>query len=278
MIALGVLISGVQPGLGQSSTASAAVDAPPVDATTRKLINIREVVKSDNSGGFLRPKFSPDGLQLMVTRPGYQGVFLVPTKGGKAKRVSGDNAYKAEWSKDGLIALPAQKGKRRILKHDGKQARIEDHEPEAVYCEDDKVFAKADEGANPVAITDNSDRFIAPQMCPKHKMVSFVGVESGIYLAPTSASRKPVYLGEGQDVTWAPNSSFIIYVHAKDDGHKIVESDIYQYELRSKKLFNLTAESDLMIDSPTLSPDGKTIAFEVEGAIYTGTIQQEQNG
>ncbi|MEM1297544.1 MAG: hypothetical protein AAGH89_19410 [Verrucomicrobiota bacterium] len=104
-------------------------------------------------------------------------------------------------------------------------------------------------------------------------MVSFVGVESGIYLAPASASRKPIFLGEGQDVTWAPDSSFIVYVHAKDDGHKIVESDLYLYELRAKKLYNLTADSGLMIDSPSLSPDGKTVAFSADGAIYVGTIQ-----
>ncbi|MEM1297545.1 MAG: hypothetical protein AAGH89_19415 [Verrucomicrobiota bacterium] len=119
LIAFAVLISGLQSGYGDPSVASAAVEAPPVDSTTRKLTDLREVVKVDNQGGFLRPRFSPDGLQLMVTRPGHQGVFLIPTKGGKAKRVSGENAFKAQWSKDGLIALPAPNGKRRILKHDG---------------------------------------------------------------------------------------------------------------------------------------------------------------
>lgn len=273
LIAVGLFISGIQPGLGDPSVASASVDTPPVDSTTRKLVDIREVVKADDEGGFLRPRFSPDGLQLMLTRPGYQGIFLVPTKGGQAKRISEDNAFKAEWSKDGLIALPAPNDKRRILKRDGSQARIEAVEHEQVFCENDKVFTEVEEGANPVAISDNSDRFIAPQLCPKHKMVSFVGVESGIYLAPASASREPVFLGEGQDVTWAPDSSFIVYVHARDDGHEIVESDLYQYELRTKKLFNLTATSDLMINSPSLSPDGKTVAFEAEGTIYVGTIQ-----
>jgi hypothetical protein len=35
------------------------------------------IVPKDEKGGFIRPRFSPDGLQLMLSRAGFQGIYVV---------------------------------------------------------------------------------------------------------------------------------------------------------------------------------------------------------
>jgi len=82
-----------------------------------------------------------------------------------------------------------------------------------------------------------------------------------------------LFLGPGEDVSWGPEAAFLIFGRSRDDGHQLVEGDLYCYDTRGKKLFNLTGTTDLLLKSPSLSPDGKTVALEAEGAIPAGTIQ-----
>ncbi len=256
------------------SSASASTKTPPVDTKTHKLIEVKKLIPQDKDGGFIRPRFSPDGLQLMITKPGYQGIYLVPAKGGQPKLIAEANAYRAEWTEQGKISIPDRKTKKqRILNLDGSEARMAQAAEEEVFCKNDQVFAQVEGTQKPVAITDKSDRFIQPHLCPKHKMVGYVGVQSGLYLSKADGTGAPTFLGAGQDLTWAPNSSFILYAHTDDDGHEVVESDLYRYDLRAKKLYNLTAELDLVVSNPSIAPDAKTVAFDADGDIYVATIQ-----
>ncbi len=262
---------------GEVASAGISVKSPKVDAKSRKLGNLRKIAEKDGEGGFIRPRFSPDGLQLMVSRPGFRGIHVVAAAGGKPTPVSADaNAFNARWTKDGLIAVPAQEegGKTRILNLDGSEARVEPAAPDAVFCKNDRVFSTIKDGGAEIAISDASDRFLAPQLCPKHVMVSFMGLQSGLYLTRGDGSGKPVFLGEGEDLAWAPDSSFVVFTRARDDGHAVVESHLYQFELKTKKLFDLSADSRLIINTPSLSPDGKTVAFEVDRAIFVAAMPE----
>lgn len=253
------------------STASASTTAPAVDATSRQLANLKVIVPKDAKGGFIRPRFSPDGLQLMVSRAGFQGIYIVAATGGNPKLVAEGNSFTARWTKDGLIGI-RQDDKVRVLNLDGTQARIEDVAPESVYCERDRVYSVPDGGAAPVPVTDNSDRFIEPKMCPKHKGVAYIGVQTGLYISRVDGGGKPLFLGPGEDVSWGPQADFLLFARTRDDGHQLVEADLLSYDTKGKQLYNLTGSTDLLLKSPTLSPDGKIVALECEGAIYSGTL------
>jgi hypothetical protein len=269
------LLAAALPAADPPSTASAALRTPDIDSTSRTLGNLRVVLPKDDQGGFLQPRFSPDGLQLLVTRPGYQGAFVVPAAGGKPARVSPDNALAARWTPDGKVAIPSDpaSAKLRVLNLDGTPARTEDLPKDAVYCERDRVYSVPTAGAAPIPLTDSSDRFLEPKLCPKHKMVAFLGLQTGLYLVRADGSAPPVFLGPGESLVWAPDSSFVLFARPKDDGHEIVESDLFVYDSRAKRLFNLTAGSNLLFRSPSLAPDGRTVACEVDGSIQIGTLQ-----
>jgi outer membrane protein assembly factor BamB len=273
---LGLLaVSGrIQPIAAQESTpstASAMTQAPPVDSTSRQLGNLKVIVPKDAKGGFIAPRFSPDGLQLMLSRAGFQGIYVVAAAGGTPRLVAEASAINARWTKDGLIGIRQDK-ELRVLNLDGTSARTEAVPPESVYCERDRVYAVPENGAAPVPVTDNSDRFIEPKLCPLHKGVAYIGVETGLYISRADGTGAPRYLGPGEDVSWGPGAAFLIFARTRDDGHALVEGDLYYYDTRGKQLYNLTASTDLLLKSPALSPDGKTVALECEGAIYTGTL------
>ncbi|MEO0447620.1 MAG: hypothetical protein AAF191_16220 [Verrucomicrobiota bacterium] len=248
------------------------MDTPAVDGS-KSLLNIRLVLESDEEGGFLSPKLSPDNLQVMATRPGYQGVFLIPATGGPPRRVVDANAYGADWTDDGQIQL-GDRGKKKRYRMDGTEvlSAAAAALPVDVFCQDDQVYSVPEGGTEPVAITDASDRFYDPHLCPKHKMIAFSGLQTGLYLARSSGSGNPIFLGPGQGLSWAPDSSFLVYARVTDDGHSEVESDLFLYETRSKKLFNLTSGSDLMIHNPSVSKDGKSVVFEADGALYLADL------
>jgi Tol biopolymer transport system component len=255
------------------STASVSTETPPVDATSRQLANLKVIVPKDAKGGFIAPRFSPDGLQLMVSRPGHQGIYVVPSAGGTPRLVTPGSAYMARWTKDGLIGIrDLETHEVRVIRLDGTQDHVESIPADAVYCDRDRVYAVPAAGATPVPVSDSSDRFIEPKMCPKGKGVAYIGVQTGLYLSRANGTGKPLFLGRGEDVSWGPDAAFLLFARTRDDGHEVVEGDLFYYDTRGKTLYNLTGKTDLLLKSPSPSPDGKTVALEADGAIYAASL------
>lgn len=77
-------------------------------------------------------------------------------------------------------------------------------------------------------------------------------------------------LGQGYRPKWSPDNQHIVYIITKDDGYRILSSDIYTIKIDGTEKTNLTKTIDQIEMNPDWSPDGKKIAFDVpgEGSIY----------
>lgn len=246
-----------------------------IKVVNRPLKNLAKLIESDEEGGYLNPIYSPDGLQIMLTRAGYQGIYLVSSQGGTPQKISDDNAFFAKWTADSLIEVRNNDGEVRVYDVDGTLLTIGKYDPkkEIAYSDNDVVYLNSKDGSTPAAITDTNDRYIAPAAAPDGESVVYLGMYSGLYLANPKKNAEPIFLGAGGgNVEWSKKGDGFLYEDATDDGHAFVESDIYYYDVASGEKHNLTSEFDGIGLNPALNPDGSSVVFEVDGAIYHGVI------
>jgi hypothetical protein len=71
-------------------------------------------------------------------------------------------------------------------------------------------------------------------------------------------------LGDFRAAKWSPFENFIVYMHDVDDGEKILESDIFIYNLGENTSKNLTKTADVLEMYPDWSSDGKKIAYNTD--------------
>lgn len=245
-------------------------------SSNKSIQQIRTLVETDDLGGYINPRLSPDGLQVMLTRPGFQGIYVLGVFGNDEPRlVANVNSYTAKWTSDGRILVEVNNEELRLYNLDGTIEYSEElsNEDGVAFSKDDVIYVASESGEAGIPITDNSDRYIAPTVSPNEDKVAYIGLQTGLYVAPTDGSAEPTFLGEGYNVTWANDGSSLVFNRPTDDGHYILESDIYQYEFNSGELTNLTEGTDLIGQYPTIGPDGESIAFEAEGSIYIGVIE-----
>jgi dipeptidyl aminopeptidase/acylaminoacyl peptidase len=70
--------------------------------------------------------------------------------------------------------------------------------------------------------------------------------------------------GGMEQITWSPDSRFIVYTSRKLSGTAAAQStnsDLYVYELKSGKTLNLTEDLPGYDQDPVFSPDGRTLAW-----------------
>lgn len=117
-------------------------------------------------------------------------------------------------------------------------------------------------------------RYINLSTSPDGNKVVFEVVGGNLYTINTDGSGL-TDLGKGYRARWASNSSQLIYMISEDDGHSIVSSDIYIINADGTGKRNLTNTLELIEMDPSISPDGKTMAYDLlnDGSIYLMTIE-----
>jgi Tol biopolymer transport system component len=84
-----------------------------------------------------------------------------------------------------------------------------------------------------------------------------------------------VDLGKGNRPRWSHDSKKIVYMIAEDNGDEITSSDIFIINAEGTLKINLTNSNDKNEMDPSLSPNDKSIVFDVinDGSIYLMNIE-----
>lgn len=82
-------------------------------------------------------------------------------------------------------------------------------------------------------------------------------------------------IGWGERPSWTPDGKYLIVMLTEDDGYNITKGDLYAIDPVSGAEYLLTGHTSMIALSPSVSPDGRRIAFEnpQTGGIYVLEIK-----
>jgi Tol biopolymer transport system component len=244
---------------------------------SRRITNPRAIT-SKAEGHFLSPKWSPDGLELMFSSPGFSGLYTKGLNGGAVSQVTSKDhiGFGAEWDEDGKIKTKTNDGKKQEFESDGTPAGSvspeEDTSVVGPFTKDDTVYYRSAEGEAALPVSQGDDRYYGGVVSPDGKYIAYNGLHTGLYVAALDGS-SCVNLGEGYSPSWLPDGSGVVYNISQDDGHYLTSSDLYLATADGSMVSNLTGTPYEVEVNPTVSPDGTQVVYEVDGVIYVGTLR-----
>ncbi len=214
------------------------------------------------------PKFSPDGMRLLVTGVRMHGLSEIEIAGGKTQLLVNEErvGVKARYTSDGRVSFQARRaGSMRslVLNSVGAEEELSVAEP-AAFMHRDHIYLRTPVGMHRLS---SGDRFFAPTVSPDGSKVAFTGLATGVHVYNLVTGTKTL-VGPGTAPTWSPDSQTLAYERTEDDGHNIVASDIWLWDARSgSRAFTTT--DDRHERHPAWSPNGQQIAFDDDrGAVF----------
>lgn len=251
-------------------TGLAAVIAATGVASADRLVDVRPIAR----GHFLAPQFAPDGSKILVTGPQMQGLHVLSLSTGAAVQLTTDPeaGVHARWSSDGTIAYRALRaGARRDLKIDRTGAvKLRAAAASIAFAKNDRLYVQR--GAAWVQIG-TGDRYFGERVSPDGDKVVVQGLTTGLHVYVRSTGAL-VHIGPGTAPAWSPDSRRLVYEVTEDDGHDVLASDLYLYELSTDRAVLVTTDDRMIKRRPSFSPDGTKIAFDDDaGAIYVGRLE-----
>jgi len=235
-----------------------------------RLIDTRQVARGD----YLGPQFSPDGRELLLTGPQLRGLFLA-TLAGRVEQVSdeAEAGVHARWQPSGSIAYRAPRaGARRdlVVTRDRRVTAIAAAKPVA-FTQDDRMYV-VDRTQQLVRIG-SGDHFFGAVVAPDGDKVVFQGLTTGLYLYIRSTGTLR-HIGPGTAPAWSPDSARLVYEVTEDDGHDIVASELYLYDVAGDNALPITTTDRIVERRPSFAPNGETIAFDDNtGGIFVGRLE-----
>ena len=132
-----------------------------------------------------------------------------------------------------------------------------------VYIKQTLSWRKLSRGGN---------KYFGPALSPDGIFVLFTGLSTGVHVVRVVDGREMLHR-DGTHPSWSPDSRHIVYEKTVDDGHIILESDIYMASVDGTMCVNLTPTANRTERKPVFSPDGKKISFEFNGMTYIAHLE-----
>ena len=106
-------------------------------------------------------------------------------------------------------------------------------------------------------------RYIEPVLSPDGSKLAFeiVGGNLQVYELNNFQLHD---LGEGSSPRWSPNGEKIVYQLTRDDGHRVISSDIYLINFDGTDKLQLTKTQDLHEMRPSFYPKGNRIIYDTD--------------
>lgn len=237
-----------------------------------RLIDTREVARGD----FLAPRFSPSGGELLASGPQLRGLYIATVSGQRAVRQITDDAeagVHARWTSDGRIAYRAKRAgaRRDLVIGADKIARSFTPAAPIAFAKDDRMYVV--DRTNKLVRIGSGDRFFGAVVSPDGDKVVFQGLATGLHIYTRSTGALE-HIGPGTSPAWSPDSRRVVFEVTEDDGHDIVASELFIYDVAADRVQAVTATDRVIERRPTFAPNGRDIAFDDNaGALFVGRLE-----
>jgi len=222
----------------------------------------------------MAPRISPDGREVMLTGPQLRGLYIAPLAGGAVRQLTDDAeaGVFARWLADGTIGYRAPRaGARRDLVVDrtGSVRTVATALAPVAFADGDRMYVQR---AGKLIEIGTGDRFFGAVVAPDGDKVVFQGLATGLYLY-TRSTGALARIGPGTAPAWSPDSKRLVFEVTEDDGHDILASEIYLYDVATDRVAPLTASDRVIERRPSFSPTGTSIAYDDNtGGIYVAKV------
>ncbi|HOM66306.1 MAG TPA: hypothetical protein PLI27_07990 [Ignavibacteriales bacterium] len=107
------------------------------------------------------------------------------------------------------------------------------------------------------------DHYIWVSLSPDKQKLLFTASKKGTFI--TDLNGKILYeIGTAQAPKWSNDGTKVLFMMQKDDGHRFTHSDLYYYDLKERKSYQLTFTDDVIELYPSWSYDDKQVVCNTE--------------
>ncbi len=227
---------------------------------------------------------SPDGKYMCFSDENLGQVFIKETtEQGLPKLIFSSNGcgYFPAWTADSKSILMKSKSKDfkneaveyvlssgKIIKRTDLNFRAiqslnnskADTDP-LIYINEKLQLIKTDKKGQAITVLEGNQVCYQPLLSPdKQKVAVHIGNE--IWMYDLNKKEKPKKIGNGLVTSWSVDSKFLVgFVDVSKDGHEILNSELYLYDVQNQKIFQLTNTENIIEINPSFSQDGKKIYY-----------------
>lgn len=224
------------------------------------------------AGGFLDPTWSPDGDRVSFTGERFTGLYTVAATGGAVETVAADvHGFRHRWAGDQIVcprkgAHPAME----VTPGTGAVREIE-REPGPVF-ELHRGDIYRGEVSDETRLTQGEDKFFDPVVSPDGARVAIVGLTTGIHVLDLNSGLALAHPGPGTHPAWTPDSRWVLFERTGDDGHERTTGELWAVRAATGETVQLTDTADAIEIHPSVSPDGKRVAFIRDDAVWVADL------
>lgn len=275
----GALIAIALAAAAQALAQTPAARAVDESAPFARVVGVRSVA----SGDFMAPQLAPSGERVAFSAANFDGLFVAATSGGQVQKITDQRhaGYLPIWGADSAtIAIRTYQREfdpvpLTVLDLAGRTVGSHEiHFGVWPVQRDDQIWLQTPSAEIPIARA--SDRYYAPQLSPDGRHLVYNGLSTGLYLY-RFADGATFALGSGNHPSFSADGNWLTFDRTTDDGHQLTGGEIMLVDLRpthpQPRLSPLTSTPDRIEQFPSLSADGRSIAYSAEGTIFVATIE-----
>ena len=263
------------------------------------VVKSKTKVMSANKKAFYHPQFLPDGKQILLTSENYKGLNVLNLKTKELKNLNKENGagYKPEFSADGKnIYYKTHEFKERKKYYSVKKNNIEG-EKETILVSKKRTakisIPRKKNSKTEYLSVKTIDKKIVLKKNSSIKKLTPLGDCFYIWTSISPDKTKILFNAPGKGGTFvcnlegeiiknigflnAPkwlNNKWVIGMRDIDDGHQLLESDIYAISLANpEKAFPLTNTKNEIELEPDCSNNNEIVYYTTKGDIYILEIE-----